>query len=247
MSNTTLQLFEYSGQQVRTVLLDGEPWFVLNDLCNVLEIGNPRMVADRLDPEYVSKADVLDGRGIPRPTNVIDESGMYEVVIRSNSPIASPFRKWIVTEVLPSIRKTGSYGKPAELTRADLAQMVLDAEREKAELAPRAEAWDTLAGAKGDYSVAEAAQVLSRDEKISIGRNRLFEFMGQIGWLYRGNPRNSWHAYQDQVDNGRLVRRMSSAFQNQKTGELELPAPTIRITAKGVEALRTRLLKEEAA
>src|SRR5690625_569583 len=111
---------------------------------------------------------------------------------------------------------------------------------------PLAEAWGTLAGAKGDYSVAEAAQVLSRDEKISIGRNRLFEFMGQIGWLYRGNPRNSWHAYQDQVDNGRLVRRMSSAFQNQKTGELELPVPTIRITAKGVEALRTRLLEEEA-
>ena len=161
-----------------------------------------------------------------------------------NTEIVRRFKKDLVKAFYEMAQRLH---KPAELSRSDLAQMVLDAEREKAELVPRAEAWDTLAGAKGDYSVAEAAQVLSRDDRITIGRNRLFEFMGHIGWLYRGAPRNSWHAYQDQVDNGRLVRRMSSAFQNQKTGELELPAPTIRITAKGVEALRTRLLEEVAA
>ena len=137
---------------------------------------------------------------------------------------------------------------PEALRRyADEVELHQQTKQELEAAKPLAEAWDTLAGAKGDYSVAEAAQVLSRDDRITIGRNRLFEFMGHIGWLYRGKPRNSWHAYQDQVDNGRLVRRMSSAFQNQKTGELELPAPTIRITAKGVEALRTRLLEEVAA
>lgn len=112
---------------------------------------------------------------------------------------------------------------------------------------PLAEAWDTLAGAKGDYSVAEAAQVLSRDERITIGRNRLFEFMGELGWLYRHGKRRSWHAYQPQVENGRIVLKMSPAFQNAKTGELERPAPTIRLTAKGVEALRTKLLEAVAA
>lgn len=247
MSNNSLQLFEYSGHQVRTVMIEDDPWFVLSDLADVLGIVGRGRLASRLADDVRQTHPIPDSMGRTQQTTIVNEAGMYEVILRSDKPEAVSFRRWVTSEVLPSIRKTGSYGKPAELTRADLAQMVLDAEREKAELEPKAQAWDTLAGAKGDYSVAEAAQVLSRDDRITIGRNRLFEFMGQIGWLYRGSPRNSWHAYQDQVDNGRLVRRMSSAFQNQKTGELELPAPTIRVTAKGVEALRTRLLEEVAA
>lgn len=115
------------------------------------------------------------------------------------------------------------------------------------ELEPKAEAWDTLAGAKGDYSVEQAAKMLSRDDRILIGRNRLFTMMGDLGWTYRHGKRQSWHAYQPQVDNGRIVLRMSAAFQNQKTGEMELPAPTIRLTAKGVEALRVHLLKQVSA
>lgn len=133
------------------------------------------------------------------------------------------------------------------LDELEVAERYVAELRRNRELTPKAEAWDTLAGAKGDYSVEEAAKMLSRDEQISIGRNRLFNFMGELGWIYRWGKRQSWHAYQDQVDNGRLVLRIASAFQNQKTGEMELPAPTIRITAKGVEALRTQLLKQVAA
>lgn len=133
------------------------------------------------------------------------------------------------------------------LDELEVAERYVAELRRNRELTPKAEAWDTLAGAKGDYSVEEAAKMLSRDEQISIGRNRLFNFMGELGWIYRWGKRQSWHAYQPQVDNGRLVLRIASAFQNQKTGEMELPSPTIRITAKGVEALRTQLLKQVAA
>lgn len=133
------------------------------------------------------------------------------------------------------------------LDEIEVAERYVAELKRNRELTPKAEAWDTLAGARGDYSVEEAAKMLSRDDQISIGRNRLFTVMGGLGWIYRWGKRQSWHAYQDQVDNGRLVLRMSSAFQNQKTGEMEVPAPTIRITAKGVEALRTQLLGQVAA
>ena len=89
--------------------------------------------------------------------------------------------------------------------------------------------------------------LVRNDKQTRGGRNRLFEFMGELGWLYRHGKRRSWHAYQPQVENGRIVLKMSPAFQNAKTGELERPAPTIRLTAKGVEALRTKLLEAVAA
>lgn len=131
------------------------------------------------------------------------------------------------------------------------ARQVLEAKTKEIEaktkeietLTPRAEAWDTFVSATGDYSVEEAAKILSRDDRINIGRNRLFEFMGEIGWLYRWGKRKSWHAYQGQVDNKRIVLRMSPVFQNHKTGELERPAPTVRLTAKGVEQLHHKLLE----
>jgi len=174
-----------------------------------------------------------------------------------------PSRNWAVTldmaKEVSMIQRTDK-GKQARqyfieaekrlnqpLDELEVAERYVAELRRNRELTPKAEAWDTLAGAKGDYSVEEAAKMLSRDEQISIGRNRLFNFMGELGWIYRWGKRQSWHAYQPQVDNGRLVLRIASAFQNQKTGEMELPAPTIRITAKGVEVLRTQLLKQEAA
>lgn len=115
------------------------------------------------------------------------------------------------------------------------------AEARATELEVPASAWGVLASADGDYSVDEAAKILSRDPVITIGQNRLFSFMAEQGWVYRHGQRNRWHAYQSAVETGRLVQRMSAPFLNQNTGALELPAPTIRVTAKGLEALR-RLL-----
>ncbi|BBY67572.1 BRO-N domain-containing protein [Mycolicibacterium helvum] len=86
------------------VMFDGEPWFVLADLCRVLEIVNPRNVTARLDAAVVNTLRLTEGiRGNPNVT-VVNEAGMYEVVIRSDKPEAVAFRRWITGEVLPAIR-----------------------------------------------------------------------------------------------------------------------------------------------
>ncbi|MGP5020109.1 BRO-N domain-containing protein, partial [Glutamicibacter arilaitensis] len=95
MNNNSLQLFEYSGHEVRTLSIEGEPWFVLNDLCKVLEVGNPSMVAERIDPVTLSKTEVQNSRGQMRETTIVNESGMYEVVIRANGELARIFRRWL--------------------------------------------------------------------------------------------------------------------------------------------------------
>lgn len=103
-----LQVFTYSGNEVRTVKKNGEPWFVLKDVCAILGIGNNRMASDRLDTDEkgVSQIDTLGGK---QEMTVINESGLYNVILRSDKPEAKPFRKWVTSEVLPSIRRTGGY------------------------------------------------------------------------------------------------------------------------------------------
>lgn len=100
-----LQTFTYQDSPIRTVQLDGEPWFVLKDVCGVLGMSNPTAVAERLDDDERAKSDLgRQGAGW-----VINESGLYNVILRSDKPEARPFRKWVTGEVLPSIRKHGAY------------------------------------------------------------------------------------------------------------------------------------------
>lgn len=91
--------------EVRTVVIDGKPLFCLIDICKALEISNPTKVAQRLDDDERTKLDL----GRAGDTNFVTESGLYAVVLRSDKPNAKNFRKWITSEVLPSIRKTGTY------------------------------------------------------------------------------------------------------------------------------------------
>ena len=97
------------GSSVRTITKDGEPWFVLTDVCKPLGIKNATDVAKRLDKDELARFN-LGGR--PGVVNIVNESGMYAVVLRSDKPTAKKFRKWITSEVLPAIRKTGGYQKP---------------------------------------------------------------------------------------------------------------------------------------
>lgn len=106
MNENEIQVWNYEGAEVRTVQIDGEPWFVLADICRELELSNPSKVADRLDPDEKANFE-LGLRG--GSTNLINESGLYTVILRSDKPQAKPFRKWVTSVVLPSIRKTGSY------------------------------------------------------------------------------------------------------------------------------------------
>lgn len=102
-----LQTFTYQQSTVRTVERDGEPWFVLKDVCDVLNLTTPARVAERLDKDEVSQTHLTDSIGRQQDTTVINESGLYSVILRSDKPEAKPFRKWVTSEVIPSIRRTG--------------------------------------------------------------------------------------------------------------------------------------------
>lgn len=112
--------------------VNGEPWFVLKDVCNVLGLGSAHKVADRLDEDERNQIPLTDSLGREQETTIVSESGLYNVILRSDKPEAKPFRKWVTSEVLPSIRKTGGYGQkalsPVEMF-AMQAQINLDQER----------------------------------------------------------------------------------------------------------------------
>lgn len=101
-------LFNYEDQQLRTVTRDGEPWFVAKDVCDILELGNSRMALERLDDDEkgVSSIDTLGGT---QEMQVINEPGLYSLVLGSRKPEAKIFKRWITHEVIPQIRKTGTY------------------------------------------------------------------------------------------------------------------------------------------
>lgn len=101
--------FDYLGREVRTVTIDGEPWFVAADLCAILELGNVAMATQGMPKDNVSKTDVIDAIGRLRATLVVNEPGLYRLIFRSNKPKADRFQNWIYREVLPSIRKTGRF------------------------------------------------------------------------------------------------------------------------------------------
>lgn len=106
-----LSVFNFNGSEVRTVLVDNEPWFVLADVCNVLELTSPHKVANRLDDDEKGRTSIPTLGGNQEAT-IINESGLYTVILRSDKPQAKSFRKWVTSEVLPSIRKTGGYKIP---------------------------------------------------------------------------------------------------------------------------------------
>lgn len=108
--NGEVEIFENEEfGKIRTVNIDGEPWFVAKDVCDILGVKNPRQAMTRLDDFEKNTVILNDGnKGNPNMT-IISESGFYILVLSSRKPIAKPFQIWVTREVLPSIRKTGSY------------------------------------------------------------------------------------------------------------------------------------------
>jgi anti-repressor protein len=103
-----LQTFDFEQQEVRTVLKNGEPWFIAKDVCEILEIKNTSQAIQRLR----EKERAMFNIGRQGETNIINEQGLYRLILRSDKENAIKFQDWIVEKVLPSIRKTGSYGIP---------------------------------------------------------------------------------------------------------------------------------------
>lgn len=130
MTGATLIPFQYKDNPVRTIWIDGKPWFVLSDLCSVLNLTTPAKVASRLEDGMSSTHPIPDSLGRIQHVTIVNESGMYRVVLRSDKPEALALQAWITDEVLPSIREKGSYSlpgvTPATTTSFETQARVLD-------------------------------------------------------------------------------------------------------------------------
>ena len=164
MNENKIQVWNYESSEVRTVQVNGEPWFVLADVCKVLELSTPARVAERLEKDEVSQTHTIDRMGREQKTTIINESGLYTVILRSDKPQAKPFRKWVTSEVLPSIRKHGSYSVQSQF--ADLSpqlQVLIQMEtRQKQIEARQAEQATALAGL--EQKIQNTCEVIALDK-----------------------------------------------------------------------------------
>ena len=200
-----MQIFNYNGNEVRTVEKDGEPWWVLKDVCSILSISNTADVYNRLDSDEkgVGQIDTLGGR---QKINIINESGLYNVILRSDKPEAKPFRKWVTSEVLPSIRRHGVYAVDEVLNNPDMlisALTELKAERAKRaelemenaiqrqqliELNPKATYYDLVLQCKDLISTTEIAKDYGKSAKWlnkTLADNKIQFKQGKIWILYK--------------------------------------------------------------
>ena len=173
-----------------------EPLFCLADVCSVIGIANARNVKSRLDLEDVRQMDTLTEGGKQQVT-FITESGLYDVIIRSDSEKAKPFRKWVTSEVLPSIRKHGAYMTQETLEKAltspdfliqlatnlkEEKQKRIEAEQKIQKDAPKVLFADAVSTSQRSCLVAELAKILQQNG-VNIGQNRLFSWMRENGYL----------------------------------------------------------------
>lgn len=223
--------FEFEDRPVRIVDRDGLPWFSLNDVCAVLEIANPRDAAARLDEDEkgVVITDTLGGR---QEATVIDESGLYKLILRSRKAGAKRFSKWVTRDVLPSIRRTGTYGTPRATVDVDdnatLRALLMGRIDRIDQLQPKADALDRLADARGNINVTEAAKVLK------LGRDDLFRRMNAIHWIYRQQSTGRWLCFADKERAG-LVEQRTTPIRNPHGPDKM--ATTVMVTPKGLARL----------
>lgn len=212
---TPFRVFQYlNDHNVRVVRgADGEPWFVLADLCAVLGVTNVAQVAQRLDEGCVCSTYVTDSLGRQRDTTIVSEPGMYEVVLGSRKAEAVAFKRWITRDVLPAIRKTGNYAIP--MTREQrLAYALQDAvaiaeehrqaalksqfELEQSEAAradqqrdldaakPKVEMYDKLLDSEGCFAVGTVGKMFG------ISQVALFNKLRESGiFIAKGHMRNT--------------------------------------------------------
>jgi prophage antirepressor-like protein len=245
--SNSVAIFSYLQQDVRTVLVNGEPWFVVADVCRVLGLTNPSMATSSLDDDDLSTTEVIDSMRRMQSARIVNESGLYELVFQSRRPEAKQFRRWITTVVLPQIRQTGSYVVDAALPHDYLTALEALVQRERqnvalsqenAELTPRAEAWNAIVSAEGDYSVGDAAKILAR-AGIQTGPTRLFRQLEHLKWTFRGSDQRP-RAYAERVEKGYLTEKPSFHY-HPGTGERVIDPPQVRVTVKGLGRLRQRL------
>jgi anti-repressor protein len=252
--NRALQVFRYGIDEVRVVDCDGEPWWVLRDVCDVLGLDNVGMVADRLDDDELTSIKLMSG-GQNREMYVISESGLYNVILRSDKPEAKAFRRWVTQEVLPSIRKHGGYFAGQESSSKEeiaakgwLAMQSIIEEREL-KIAEQREAIEimrpnvdfaiALATSETSILVRDFAKIL-RQNGIDIGEKRLYARFREDGYLCKyGESYN--RPTQRSMDMGLFEVKTSSVTTGSGTVRLTL---TTKVTVKGQRYFLEKFLAE---
>lgn len=186
---TELVPFDFHEHRIRIVMIESEPWFVLNDVCAAIEIQNSRNAAQRLESGDVRTADIPDDQGVLQKTNVVNESGLYDLIFVSRKPAAKEFKRKVTTEILPEIRRSGVY--LGGITLQDALRRYADAldEKDKAsqraiaaeayanELRPQALEWQAYMDSDGTCDLGALAQALGG------GRQRLVDRLRELAIL----------------------------------------------------------------
>lgn len=248
--NEALTLFDYNGAEIRVLTKDGEPWFVAKDVCDVLLLSDTSKAVATLEVDEKGKKKIRTLGG-DQELLIINESGLYTLIMRSNKPEAKKFRKWITSEVLPSIRKTGAYLTPETLSemlaKPENAIKLFETLKEERERrvaleekiqidAPKVQYADSVAGSKGSCLMREVAKI-AKQIGLPFGGTRLWNKCREWGYICK----NSTEPTQAAMEAGFFEIKeilIGTAAHGFKTKS------TTRVTGKGRIHIITRLCKE---
>ena len=236
--------YDFDGTPVRTITRDGEPWFVLADVCRVLEHSNPSKAAQALDEDERSSLTLTSGYGTsPNGGNpnvtIISEPGLYRLLMRSDKPQAKPFQKWVNAEVLPSIRKTGRYGafdpmaalnNPATMRALLLGytEKVIALEGRVSELQPKAVALDRIANTDGSLCLMDTAKTLQ------VRPKDLIAYMKAHLWIFMRLGTSHWVGRAEKLNASYLEHKITKIHRTDGTERI---TTQVRVTPKGLAKL----------
>ena len=231
-----LAIFNYDGTwNIRTAEIDGELWFVAKDVADALGYRDTTN-AIKSHCKGVAKHHLPTNSGI-QEMNIIPERDIYRLIMKSTLPSAEKFENWVVSEVLPSIRKTGQYSMQPEML---IARAVIEAQRmiehQKAliaEMQPKADFFDTVTDSTDAVDIGSVAKVLN----MGIGRNRLFEFLRNENILMSKNQ-----PFQKYIDCG-YFRVIESSY-TKPDGSAHINLKTV-VYQKGIQFIRKKLIESK--
>lgn len=236
--------------EIRTVNIDGEPWFVGVDIATALGYSNTRdAIAKHIDNEDKATVAIHDGRQ-KRNITAINESGLYSLILSSELPSAKAFKRWVTSEVLPSIRKNGDYIAGQETMTDDelmaralqVAQnKILERDKQIKTMKPKAIFADAVAASHTSILVGELAKILKQNG-VNIGQNRLYEWLRENGYLIKGNKRTDRNApTQRSMDMGLFEVKISTVVNSD--GSVR-ETRTTKVTGKGQQYFINKFLAE---
>ena len=245
-------MFNFEGTaNVRVVIGEnGEPLFAAKDVAMALGYSDTVNAIKQHCDEGVVKHHPLQTAGGMQQVRVIDESDMYSLIFGSKLDSSKRFKKWVTSEVLPSIRKTGRYGlvEMPDLNDPTLLQallldnvnkvLALQSEvKEKntviEQQAPKVEAFEKLSGAEGSMNITNAAKSLNVQPK------KMFDALSQLKWIFRRAGGSSWIAYQDKIQTGYLEHKVTTVSRSDGTDKI---TEQVRVTPKGLTKLASLAL-----